>query len=314
MTTQNIDDQSNSEEVGTKTDQSEETQATSQPTEQATGQASESFMNVDRESLTEEERTRYDSMNGVFTQRMQSLAEARRELDARRSHADLGAIITENPAINRLVFDAVRRVQAGQSIDNPFSDNQPAPQSPGESNMSEEEIAANTLVERAVRKVLGEVLPQALQPLNQVTNYMQQNQAQTEYDVLCAKYPNAKSITSLQLQNKQLQYRRSDGTTISLEEAYSLLAGQNPGLLTSRPGEPPARTLAGGKIPAKIPAVEPGTGGSGIGVPLVPPETLYEQIKGLAAQQIKDGVNSFTNATQRARERFRREHPESIPR
>jgi len=311
MLTKNIDDQSNQTEVNI--DQSVGTQGSSEPTEQATGQASDSFMNVDQESMTDAEKERFNNMNSVFTQRMQSLADTRRELDAKRSHTDLGELVAQNPEINKLVYEAVGRIQAGQPIESPFGNNQQSAQSQVAQDMTPEEIEARKLIAEVTTDVLQKMMPTFMQPVHQVTQYMQQNQVQSEYSVLCNKYPNAKSVSLMALQNKQLQYRRNDGSMIKLEEAYDLMAGSNPALHTTQPGQPPQQKLAGGVLPKSKPGVEQGYYGGGAITTPAPVGTLLSKIRDVAKRNAKEGAGGLNNATRRAMERFAKEHPQSQP-
>ena len=307
MPNENIDDQSNSAEVSD--DQSAGTQDSSQPTEQAMGQASDSFMNVDLESLTDAEKERFNSMNGVFTQKMQLLADRGRELDAKQNYADLGELVKENPVVNKIVFETIGRIQSGQPVNSPFSNNQPNAQSPAVQDRSPEEIEARKLI----TDVLQEVMPGLMLPVTEVTRYMQNNQVQSEYGVLCNKYPSAKSVTLQALQNKQMQYRGQDGSMIKLEEAYDLLAGQNPALHTRQAGQPPKQQLAGGALPKARPGVEQSSSGGGaITVPSSAGSVL-SKLKSALKRNTEEGSNSFGGATRRAMERFNKEHPRSIP-
>jgi len=312
MLNPNIDDLSNSDEVGN--DQSLETQDSSQSTEQPVGQGSDSFTQIDRSSMSAEMQETFDNMNRDYTQTKQQLADERRQLDAMRTNADLGQLVSENPVINKLVYEAVGRLQSGQPIDNPFGEtaNQQSQQSRPASNMSEEEIAGRALVREEARlaalDAMKEFMPSIMQPLNQVSQYVRQNQAQTEYDVLCQKYPNAKSVSPMALQSTQLKYQRADGTPISLEEAFVMNARANPSLLTAQPNQSPSQGVA---VKTSRPVVEQGGAGSGATTSLVPSKTLYARIKELASAQRKEGSSSLSEATARSQDRFLREHPES---
>ncbi len=311
------DNESNSVEVdqqGVATDpnQAAETSVESQSSEQSVGQDSDAFSGIDRATLSPEMQGMYDSMNKDYTKSKQALATQEQGWDERRDFAAIGEMIENNPALNSLVWDHIGRVRAGQNTGAQPS----APQSnatanvgvtPQQGELSPEEVAGRTMISEEVMKVVGPLIEQMQQlagPVNQMTTYMSQNQANTEYELLCAKYPAAKTVRPQELQTVQLKYNRTGGAPITTEEAFLLYAATNPALLSAQAGQ----TAAGGDPPVVggsgntgPTGVERGGAGGGSGT-FKPGTRGFAELKKTAAQLLKDGTDGVANAVNRARE------------
>ena len=309
--TRNMDDSSNSEELGGNDEQTEGTQESSQQAEQTGGSdsASEGFTQIDRESLSPEMAQQHDSMNSDYTQAKQRLAEQQRLLDGRVSYADLGEMVAQNSEINRLVFDASERIRNNQPVGElPALSQQEAQPSSVSDNIPEEEVLVRKMMREEIAGTLREILPTMLEPLTKVTNYVQQSRDGTEYDLLLNKYPNAKSVSLMQLQNQQMQFKRADDSRITMEDAFGMLALKDPSLLNTQPGQPPSAIV--GNNGANRPVVEKGTQ-KVIVRTLIPPGGILKSLKAAASKLIKEGGSTLVEATERGKQRYDLEHPES---
>lgn len=313
------DNGSNSVDVdqqGAATDPNQvaETPAESQSSEQPVGQDSDAFSGIDRATLTPEMQKMFDSMNGDYTKSKQALSDQEKTWDERRDFAAIGEMIENNPGLNKLVWDHIGQVRAGQNT------SQPSPVAPEvgggvqldrmtpeqqEAYLSEQ--AGRNMISEEVAKVVGPIMDQIQKlagPVNQMTTYMSQNQANTEYEILCNKYPAAKTVRPQELQTVQLQYTRTGGGSITTEEAFLLYAVKNPALLNAQPGQ----TVAGGDPPVVVGSgntgpvrVERGGAESG-GGSLKPGTRGFTELKKVAAELAKAGTDSVHNAVNRARE------------
>lgn len=290
-------------------DQPNETQDASQSTEQPSDQDSVPFSNIDRDSLSPEMQGMYDNMNAHFTQSNQDNAETRRQLDEERNYAAVGRLVEENPAVNELVWNEIYRARAGEApLEGANVSHSPQPDGQPPEGMSPDEVAARKMIADVVQQVLATNMPQYLKPMETIHRTMQQTQAQTDYDLLCQKYPAAKTIRPNELQVVQMRYKRADGSAISVEEAYTMMAAKNPLLLTAVPNQPPSQT--GGTKPT-VPSTERGSE-QGSDTQLfadTSTKSRFKQIKEMAQQLIKDGVGGLPNATDRARAKSIRRIP-----
>lgn len=302
------------------------TPAESPSSEQLTdGQDSGAFTGIDRTTLTPDMQKMYDSMNGDYTKSKQTLAEQGRLLDSRRDFAAVGELVENNPAINKLVWDAIGQIRAGQSVDTPVNTGAPDDRNAGltgaqpqaQVDISPEEQAGRNMINEEVVKVVAPLVEQMnnlMGPVSQMSAYMNQNQAATEYQLLIQKYPAAATLRPQELQTKQLQYSRPGGGSINMEEAFLLMAGSNPALLTARPdqtpagGNPPDNAGTDGSTPT-------GTerGGARVGSESLAPGTRgFTALKELAANLLKEGSGGIGNAMSRARVKFGESHPNEM--
>lgn len=304
-------------------DQTGGTPGESQSSEQGGGQPSGAFTGVDRATLTPDMQAMYDSMNGDYTQKNQALAEAQKLVDARRDFAAIGELVEQNPAINKLVWDAVAQQRSGQPSPEPIQPNiQPNNFGAGvvpQGDASPEELAGRAMISEEVMKVVGPLMQKIeglTGPVGQMSTYMANNQAATEYQLLCQEFPSAATIRPQELQSTQLQYSRPGGGSITIREAFLLKAGENPALLAAKPNETPVGTPpAGGGVggntgPASI---ERGTTGTGVvGGSFRSPKGLAA-LRG-AAQELREkaGGGSIRQAFDTARQKFNNAHPNQM--
>lgn len=325
MGTTNQDNRSNSADVNqqdiiTDPNQADEAPAASPQPEQPTGQDSDAFSGIDRATLTPDMQKMYDSMNGDYTKSKQALADQERTWDERRDFAAIGEMIENNPQLNGMVWDYIGKVKAAQNTGEPLATSRPSPAAPetGETarldQMTPEqqeaylnEKAGRNMISEEVMKVVGPMMTQLNNlagPVNQMTTYMSQNQANTEYELLCNKYPAARTVRPQELQTVQLKYNRTGGGSITTEEAFLLYAATNPALLSADPNQTPA----GGNAPVGDGSGNTGPtgverGGIGAGAGSLKPGTRgFAELKATAAKLLKDGTGGVANAVNRARE------------
>lgn len=298
-------DLSNSEEVEQEetADEPLETQQEETSTEeQPTGQDSP-FATIDRDSLSPELQTAFDSMNRAFTQGMQTNAADRRQLEQQRDYAAIGELVETNPAINQIVWNSIQNQRNGTPVGVPAESPQPLLE-----GMNEEEAAGFKMIGDIVEEKLRAVLPGYMGSVDQVAGYVRANQRRTEYDVLCQEFEAARTVTPKQLQTMQLRYKTADGNPISAREAYLLYAGSNPALLEKKSDLPPSGGTP--KIKSKLPSVEKGTGSTGTRS-FAPGSGGFTALKEAAGKLLKDGVGGVGSAMDRARVKFQQDHRQS---
>jgi len=311
--------------VATGNDQPTGTPAESPSPEQPVdGLDSGAFTKVDRATLTPEMQAMYDNMNADYTQSKQTLAEQGRTLDTKRDFTAIGELVENNPVFNRLVWDEIARQKGegaapGGAAAAPAA--APAAVPADVTNMSEEEQAGRAMISEEVLKVVTPLVNQINQlmgPVGKMSAYMSENQASTEYQLLVQKYPAAATIRPHELQSKQLQYSRPGGGSISIEEAFVLMAGDNPALLTAKPnetptgGEPPVAGRAGRTGVTGVERGGAGTGGAEPTGSFAPNTSGYQNLKAAAAKLVADGTGSIENAMQRAMTKFDTNHPNTL--
>ncbi len=298
------------------------TSAKSPQPEQPVGSDSVAFSGVDRATLSPEMQSMYDSMNGDYTKSKQALAEQERSWDERRDFAAIGEMIENNPQLNGLVWDYIGRVKAGQDAGATAGVVQPNLAASGtgdgvrldqmtpeqqERHLSEQ--AGRAMISEEVAKLISPMMAQLNSltgPVNRMTDYMSQNQANTEYELLCTKFPAAKTVRPQELQTIQLKYNRTGGGSISIEEAFLLHAVSNPALLANQPEQTAAGGVAvvsdgsGGKGPTVVERGGTGTGGGSF----MPNSVGFASLKETAAKLLADGTGGVSNAINRARTRI----------
>lgn len=296
--------------VPTGGDQPTGTPAESQASEQSTDQVSGDFTGIDRNTLTPDMQKMFDSMNSDYTKAKQGLATQVATLESRRDFAAIGEVVENNPAINRMVWDAIAKIKAGQTLDEQQPDDRNAGLAGATSvprdDMSPEEQAGRNMIAEEVAKAvkpLADQLNSMAGPLGQMTTYMSQNQASTEHQLLVAKYPAAASLRPQEIQTTQLKYQTASGGMISMEDAFVLMAVKNPALLTATPDQTPS----GGKPPTEggdgVVGVERGGAGGGTGLPksFMPGSGGFAAIKEAANKLMTDGTGSISGAINRAK-------------
>lgn len=302
-------------------DQTGGTPTTPPITEPPETPASDAFTDVSRESLNEDQQKRYDEMQADYTRKTQLIADRGRQMDAEHSLAEIGRLVEDNPIINDVVWSTVEQLKAGNPPDNQITQPPPATQTQADPNMSPEEVAGRAMIREEVLTVmnpLAEVVNKLAQSVGGVTSYMQDNQANAEYAALCTKFPAAKSLTPQQIQATQMRYKTAAGTPIPMQDAFVLMAANNPAMLTATPSTPPSGGTppAEGTPPAGGGGIPPsterggdrGTGG-GADTSFKPGTTRFKQLQDAAAALDKAGVGGIAHAINRARAKFDQAHP-----
>ena len=156
-------------------------------------------------------------MQRDYTQKTQSVAQDRRDAANWR-------MIESNPELSRLVVNAVQKMDQGLPLEQANSGSKPI-----------EEIDPSDDPQAYLTSIIDDRLNRALQPLIQqmggVANYVNTNQRDLEWQNLANKYPAAKTLSMDEVNAVRLQYRNADGTPISMEKAFALLAADRPEFL-----------------------------------------------------------------------------------
>lgn len=309
METTTNGDQSQQAGVDDNTNPPASTQDTSQSGEPTgSGTDSQAFTQIDREQLTSELQQRWDQMNTDYTSKTQALADRVRQADADRQFAAVGKLVEQNPAVNKLVWDAVNRLRAGESLSDTPAPATQATSPATQDQMSPEEAAGRRMIQEEIQTALKEFMPQIMNPLQSVMGVMHQNQARTEYELLVQKYPAAKAILPNELEGVRLRYKREDNSPISLEEAFIMMAGQNPALLTAKPDSPPGASTTT-TTTTTPPSTERSTQRTG-GESFLPGTPGHSKLREMAHKLVETGTGSVSQALGRAAERFGQAHPD----
>jgi len=142
--------------------------------------------------------------------------------------------------------------------------------------------AIETIVGKVVSEQLGQYIPSLQQGIQQVTGFVQDNQAQLEFDNLCNVFPAAKALGIGTLNQVRGQYSDSSGRQISMADALALLARDNPRLLQKQqPRIPQTRP--------KVPPVEQPRQQRGSTIPTPPPEGV-RSLRARMEEQRKSGM------------------------
>lgn len=235
------------------------TPSTPPQTDQPSGSESESFSTVNRDGLSPELQAMYDNMQRAFTQKTQEIANERSQISALRNEAQVGRLVMQNPELRTVV----RKVADGYSVTDAIPQGSGAPQPQPQPEIDPETDPLGYIdqrIETKMRSVLGEFMPKITDGLSQVRGFVAQSQANTEFEQLCAKYPLARDIGSDSINYVRSQYQTAGGAPIGMEDAYILLAKENPAILGS--GTPQGLVKTPPKAPAN-PPVESGSGGGG---------------------------------------------------
>lgn len=216
---------------------------------------SESFTSVDittinRDDLTPAMQPVYDSMlemhsrmNTDYTQKTQAMASDRED-------AELWQSVQQHPVIRQRLGEMLLQVSSGQTLS---PDAPPAPDVQVEPGPPAEEPGSPQAIIRAVvREELRGILPDlkgGFAEVKEVVGFMQNNQAQLEFNALAAKYPAAVAIGINRLNMFRSQYSGPGGNPVSMEQALGLMALSNPAIVQ------PAAAAATAAAP-KTPLVE----------------------------------------------------------
>jgi len=211
------------------------TQTQPKQTEQPRGEDSGSFTTVRRDQLPPELQQKWDDMNRDYTRKTQALASERSRLEALRDQASIGQYVMTHPELRPIV----RKVASGVPFNEALQGNQMQGQQTTDIPEVDPEKDPVGFIKATVRGELKEVLGEYISPLRedlgQFKQYVQTGRVNAEYESLCAKYPLARDIGLDTINYTKSQYQLVDGSPISMEDAYLLIAKENPAILMPPP-------------------------------------------------------------------------------
>lgn len=248
---------------------------------------------INRDDLSPQMQVVYDrlleersNMQSGFTQSMQRAAEVRRDADTWR-------MVQQNPELLSVMNEAIYNLDRGLPARG-AQQQQQQPQETPDPNTDPMGFLDNQ-IETTVRSLLQEYLPPLQQGLQQVTGFVNQNQARLEFDNLTSKFPSAKAVGMENLNAVRSRYRDNAGRPVSMETALAIYSQEsgNPAIM-----QPLQRQQA--RPTPKVPPVEQPRQQRGSTANTPPPEGI-RRLQDEVAKRQKDGtIASLKAAVDRA--------------
>lgn len=256
-----------------------------------------SLEDVNRDDLAPEMQVVYDgllekgsAMQADYTRKTTELAGLRRDAEYWRT-------IQQHPElaehINRAVYNVSQGMPLGTSVEQQAPAEKPAPDAE-----QDPEGYLKSIISQEVRAALGDVMPEIQKGIQNVTGYVASSQSRLEFDNIAAKYLAAKAIGLEEIQRVQQAYQHN-GRPISMEEALSLMALDNPDIL--RTGQASSQTTRGKETVVERPSSGAASEGSS---EIVVPEGVTRLLKE-ARQLDTDGDTTLAGAARRALDKIR---------
>lgn len=254
-----------------------------------------SIEDINRDDLSPEMQGVYDwflsaysNMHGDYTRKTQDIAQVRRD-------AETWQMVAQHQDLLNLMSEAIYRKQQGLPV---VGEQQQSQQQPTPDPNQDPVGFIRDVVRTEMKGILSEALPPLQQGLQQVTGFVQNNQAKLEFDNLANLYPAAKGIGMDELSRIQSQYRDASGRPVSMETALHIYAQGNPAVLQRTQRQAPA-------VKPKVAPVEKPQQQRGSTVQTPLPEGVRKLQDDVKARQ-KDGtIANLGAAVQRAIAKFR---------
>lgn len=264
-------------------------------------QVSEPFTDVtlediNRDDLSPEMQSAYDEMLKRYSDMNRDYSHKTQAISSVNKDAENWRTAMSHPVIAPALSDMVAQANSGMPVEAPTYTRTPAPT---EQTIDPEVDPVGAVVER-FGKVVDEKIQAAISPLQkqmgQVSGYVGNTQAQSEFQELARKFPAVESVGINAINNLRSRYSTSMGRQISLEEAIALYAVQNdPSILTPRPPASQTRT------PPTSPRVEPPKTSTGGREETPVPDTIAKLREAATAKDFKP---SLGDAVKRGLARF----------
>lgn len=267
----------------------------SQNSEQPTDQGSESFTDVDLDSIDEDNITLDElkemrsNMNADYTRKTQGLSQL-------QADADLWRQIEGSPALAGVMSEAIYNVNHNLPVDGSRQEQQEGDLIPDPSSIDPNDDPAGffgAIVNQVVAPLFKQQqleMSELKQQMGNVDGYVRTNQSQLEFDNLANDYPGLKVVGLAAIKRVQAQ-----NPGVGMKQALGIMALDQPDLLNKTNSRPIRRRLA--PRTERSDSTKSGDNSSG-----VPPEVKgrVQDLQNRAKQLEKDGNFNLRSAIRSA--------------
>jgi len=181
-----------------------------------------SLEDIDRNSLSPELQSAYDQVSEMKANMQRDYTRKTQNLSELRKSAGNWNMVEQNPVLSRIMSDALNKMNQGLPLESP--ENVPAATTSPEDD-------PKAFIANIVSEQLTTALKPIMSQLGSVTNFVQTNQQDVEWENLKATYPAAKLMDVSEVNEVRMQYRDTKGNPISMQKAYALMCADNPDYL-----------------------------------------------------------------------------------